>query len=267
VRSRRLQWTVPRLPLWLGRVAARAGLRRASVQAIAAKLPEEDVRAARGALSAARARVPSWSCAATRTRSADEALDDSTRWIVLGRLRGGRDGSDLRAGRDARERERCVNRGGDATMPRAHAHTTLATMILAIDGPAGSGKSTVARRLAQRLGLTFLDTGAMYRAVTLAALERGVDPMDAEGCAQAGGTLRLTFDAQGPDRAADGRAASRPSAATRSRAGSRPSRPTAACAPRSCRRSARGACSAAAWWPRDATSARTSSRAPRPSSS
>ena len=47
-------------------------------------------------------------------------------------------------------------------------------MIVAIDGPAGAGKSTVARRLAERLGFRYLDTGAMYRAVTWLALERGL---------------------------------------------------------------------------------------------
>ena len=52
--------------------------------------------------------------------------------------------------------------------------------VIAIDGPAGSGKSTVARRLADRLGLEYLDTGAMYRAVTFAALRRGIDPADPE---------------------------------------------------------------------------------------
>ncbi len=51
--------------------------------------------------------------------------------------------------------------------------------VIAIDGPAGSGKSTVARLLAQRLGLEYLDTGAMYRSVALAALQQGVDPSDA----------------------------------------------------------------------------------------
>ena len=51
-------------------------------------------------------------------------------------------------------------------------------MIVAIDGPAGAGKSTVARLLAERLGFSYLDTGAMYRAVTWLALERAVDPDD-----------------------------------------------------------------------------------------
>lgn len=48
-------------------------------------------------------------------------------------------------------------------------------MIVAIDGPAGAGKSTAARRLAERLRFRYLDTGAMYRTVTLLALERGLD--------------------------------------------------------------------------------------------
>lgn len=49
-------------------------------------------------------------------------------------------------------------------------------MIIAIDGPAGAGKSTTARLLAQRLGFSYIDTGAMYRAVALAAFERGLSP-------------------------------------------------------------------------------------------
>ena len=51
-------------------------------------------------------------------------------------------------------------------------------MIVAIDGPAGAGKSTVARRLAERLGFRYLDTGAMYRALTWLALNRGIDLSD-----------------------------------------------------------------------------------------
>jgi cytidylate kinase len=53
-------------------------------------------------------------------------------------------------------------------------------VIVAIDGPAGAGKSTVARRLAERLGFRYLDTGAMYRAVTWLALERGVPLEDGD---------------------------------------------------------------------------------------
>jgi cytidylate kinase len=53
-------------------------------------------------------------------------------------------------------------------------------LIITIDGPAASGKSTVAQLLAERLGASFLDTGAMYRAVTLAAMQAGVDMSDEE---------------------------------------------------------------------------------------
>ena len=56
--------------------------------------------------------------------------------------------------------------------------TTPKNPVVAIDGPAGSGKSTVARLVAEALGLPALDTGAMYRAVTWAALDAGVDPAD-----------------------------------------------------------------------------------------
>ncbi len=51
----------------------------------------------------------------------------------------------------------------------------MAKLIITIDGPAGSGKSTVAGLLAKKLGISFLDTGAMYRAVTLAAIQAGID--------------------------------------------------------------------------------------------
>lgn len=56
--------------------------------------------------------------------------------------------------------------------------------VIAIDGPAGTGKSTVARRVAQALNAGYLDTGAMYRIVTLAVLDAGVDPEDADAVAQ-----------------------------------------------------------------------------------
>jgi CMP/dCMP kinase len=55
-----------------------------------------------------------------------------------------------------------------------------APIVVAIDGPSGVGKSTAARRLAQRLGVPFLDTGAMYRAIALRVLTSGVDPADRE---------------------------------------------------------------------------------------
>ena len=55
-----------------------------------------------------------------------------------------------------------------------------APVIIAIDGPAGAGKSTVARRVAAELGIDYLDTGALYRAVTFGVLSREIDPSDAE---------------------------------------------------------------------------------------
>jgi cytidylate kinase len=67
-------------------------------------------------------------------------------------------------------------------------------MIIAIDGPAGAGKSTIARRLAERLGFAFLDTGAMYRAVALVALRRGLGDEDAAEIAQLVQELAIDFD-------------------------------------------------------------------------
>jgi cytidylate kinase len=66
--------------------------------------------------------------------------------------------------------------------------------IVAIDGPAGAGKSTVARAVAERLGLTYVDTGAMYRAVGLAAARRGLDPAaQPEAVADLAGQLNFEF--------------------------------------------------------------------------
>ena len=79
--------------------------------------------------------------------------------------------------------------------------------VIAIDGPAGAGKSTVARGVAQQLGFTYVDTGAMYRAVTSRTLDMGLDPADAEAIgamaaridvrfAREGETLRVLADGQ-----------------------------------------------------------------------
>ena len=54
-------------------------------------------------------------------------------------------------------------------------------LVVAIDGPSGSGKSTTSRAVARALGLSYLDTGAMYRAVTVAFLDAGIDPSDTAG--------------------------------------------------------------------------------------
>jgi cytidylate kinase len=74
------------------------------------------------------------------------------------------------------------------------------TFTVAIDGPAGAGKSTVARRVAMRLDLVYIDTGAMYRAIALAALRQGIAPDDAESLAQLARETRIRLsplDAEG----------------------------------------------------------------------
>jgi cytidylate kinase len=70
-------------------------------------------------------------------------------------------------------------------------------MIVAIDGPAGAGKSTVARALAERLGFRYLDTGAMYRALTWLAMQRGLDLGGAEALAGLARAEPVTFDGEG----------------------------------------------------------------------
>ena len=70
-------------------------------------------------------------------------------------------------------------------------------LVIAIDGPAGAGKSTVGRAVAKRLGLEYLDTGAMYRAVAYAALRRGIPVTDDERVADLARGLDLTVDDAG----------------------------------------------------------------------
>ena len=65
--------------------------------------------------------------------------------------------------------------------------------VVAIDGPAGAGKSTVAKKLAARLGYAFLDTGALYRAVALEARRRGTDWADAEAVARVAREMDISF--------------------------------------------------------------------------
>ena len=69
-------------------------------------------------------------------------------------------------------------------------------MIVAIDGPAGAGKSTVARSLAGRLGFRYLDTGAMYRALTWLALQEGVDLEDGPALGSLADTAPISFDGE-----------------------------------------------------------------------
>jgi cytidylate kinase len=67
-------------------------------------------------------------------------------------------------------------------------------LVIAIDGPSGSGKSSTARGVADRLGLAFLDTGAMYRAITWLALQEGVDPDDQAAVAELLGHASMEID-------------------------------------------------------------------------
>ena len=69
--------------------------------------------------------------------------------------------------------------------------------MLALDGPAGAGKSTVARKCAHMLGVTVLDTGAMYRAVTIACLHAGVDVQDGDACARVGRAVSIILEDDG----------------------------------------------------------------------
>ncbi len=80
------------------------------------------------------------------------------------------------------------------------------TDVIAIDGPSGSGKSSTSRGVATRLGYAYLDTGAMYRAMTWAMLRRGVDVHDPQAVAAAARDVVLTSgtDPQRPTIAADG---------------------------------------------------------------
>jgi cytidylate kinase len=71
---------------------------------------------------------------------------------------------------------------------------TLGGIVVAIDGPAGTGKSSVSRGLARALGARYLDTGAMYRMVTLAVLRAGVDPEDDAAVAATAASAQLSLD-------------------------------------------------------------------------
>ena len=88
-------------------------------------------------------------------------------------------------------------RNGDAaTLPAsgsegAHQSGAAAALVVAIDGPSGSGKSTVAREVAAALGLRYLDTGAMYRALTWWVLRQRVDPADEPAVLEALGSFRV----------------------------------------------------------------------------
>ncbi|MDP6037331.1 MAG: (d)CMP kinase [Candidatus Latescibacteria bacterium] len=69
-------------------------------------------------------------------------------------------------------------------------------IVIAIDGPAGAGKSTTAKRVAEKMGYLYLDTGAMYRAVALATLRQNINPEDSSAVTVLSEGLQITFDTQ-----------------------------------------------------------------------
>ena len=74
----------------------------------------------------------------------------------------------------------------------------MSNLVIAIDGPAGAGKSTVAKRVARELGLSFLDTGAMYRALALKAVRAGFQPNDGELIGKMGESTDIRFGTGDP---------------------------------------------------------------------
>ena len=91
-------------------------------------------------------------------------------------------------------------------------------MIVAVDGPAGAGKSTVARGVARALGFTYLDSGAMYRCVALAVLERGGEPADVARAIEVEVGERVLLDGRDVTEATSGSARSPATCAEDSRA-------------------------------------------------
>lgn len=82
-------------------------------------------------------------------------------------------------------------------MNASTASTADDRIVIAIDGPAGAGKSTVGRAVARNLELDYLDTGAMYRAVTFAVLRRGIDPAATDDVAKVAASIDLVVDDDG----------------------------------------------------------------------
>lgn len=101
--------------------------------------------------------------------------------------------------------------GSPRTDPSGHGsphspHSAAPALVVALDGPGGAGKSTVAREVARRRGLRYLDTGSTYRALTWAVLRAGVDPADADAVAALLPQVRIdvTTDAAAPGTRVDG---------------------------------------------------------------
>ncbi len=75
----------------------------------------------------------------------------------------------------------------------------MSALIIAIDGPSGSGKSTISKILSERMGITYIDTGAMYRAVALKSRETDVMPNDFAGLGEIARSSKITFNRIGSE--------------------------------------------------------------------
>ncbi len=202
VRSRLVRGAAPRVPLPLALWVARR-LRRASTEALRAKPPEEKRMQRDAALRAAAEAGAAWLVCGHAHEARDERLPEGRRWIVLDAFGGERDALAI----DAQGRPGLCSARAQGASCGPRAEGTIAPMdpgsappeplVVAIDGPAASGKSSVGRRVARRLGLAFLDTGLLYRAAALAVVRGGVDPADGAACAAALRDLQLEFDPEG----------------------------------------------------------------------
>jgi len=192
LRSRAVRGLARLAPAPLAAVAARR-LRARSRRAVAAKSPAYVELQADEADAWARAQRAEHVVCGHAHAFRDERLPGGARWLVLDAF-----GHGLRDSlRVAADGALVPEPSGAPLRPGAGSLSSPGPMIIALDGPAGAGKSTVARALARELGFFFLDTGAMYRAVTLTLLERGLDPGDAGAAATVAHELVLTFDHEG----------------------------------------------------------------------
>ena len=210
VRSSFVTGLAASVPLPIALFVARR-LRRASKQAVAAKLPEEKAMQEPAARELAALRDASIVVTGHAHDARDTALVDGPRWIVLDAFGGVRDAfvvGDAGGGELVRSAELARSSPGHARGATIDVMSVPSTRtleeeretsqkVVAIDGPAASGKSSVGRRVAERLGLAFLDTGLLYRAAALAVVRAGVRPDDGSACAEALRALALDLDAEG----------------------------------------------------------------------
>lgn len=205
VRAGWVRGLAARLPLPLALLAA-GRLRRTTARALAQKpSAAKSMQASAVRLLAEHRGARTLVCGHAHS-ARDEALAGGPRWVVLDAFGGPRDafridptGTGLLTS-TAGTAAPSPPAAGPATIPamaQAAREEVASRRIVAIDGPASSGKSSVGRRVAERLGLAFLDTGLLYRAAAWAVARSGAPPEDGEACARAVGELALEFDAKG----------------------------------------------------------------------